>query len=373
MNRGVVGERCTAAVMLIALAACSSTGGELAIRPTKSALAPGELPVPYRVAEARAHFRLGNVALALEGFRKALRENPNSVDALNGMAACYDRMGRFDLSRQQYEQALAIAPGDARLYVNLATSLDLQGRVEEAAAVRREIKQRFASAAVDPGASPASPPAPPPAFPEMPMTPPSLAEQSLHVPAPQVAIAIPDLGRTEAPTPSDPRPADQARLVPPGFSEASSQRPADSNYASARLERLSLGEVALVTAARPLWKARVVGRTGRSTTIAFAKQPQRPNPAQAVVLLNAARIEGLAARTRSRLAAQGWRRVAIGNASRAQRQSMILYPTECRVLAERLSRQFGFAMRQQETSRGQIVVLLGRDVATDARQAGRRT
>ena len=38
---------------------------------------------------------LGNVGLALTSFRIAAREDPNSVDALAGIAASYDQMGRY--------------------------------------------------------------------------------------------------------------------------------------------------------------------------------------------------------------------------------------------------------------------------------------
>ena len=111
--------------------------------------------MPFRIAEARAQFALGNVALALEAFRIALREDPNSIDAMTGVAACYDRMARFDLSRRHYEAALAIAPGDPLLLAAFASSLDLQGRVAEAASVRQEIKQRTALASLKAAPQPA--------------------------------------------------------------------------------------------------------------------------------------------------------------------------------------------------------------------------
>src|SRR5262245_26825430 len=112
MSRG--GKFLTATAVL-AMAACSMDQGKLEIRSTPSALARGERPVPQRIAEARGQLALGNVALALEAFRIAWREDPNSIDALSGMAGCYDSMGRFDLSRRYYETALALAPADTRL------------------------------------------------------------------------------------------------------------------------------------------------------------------------------------------------------------------------------------------------------------------
>jgi len=48
------------------------------------------------LAEATGQLVLGNVGLALEGFRKALREHPNSAEAYAGIAKCYEAMGRYD-------------------------------------------------------------------------------------------------------------------------------------------------------------------------------------------------------------------------------------------------------------------------------------
>ena len=100
---------------VLAVGACTGESGKLEIRSTPTALAPGEHPVSFRVAEARGQLALGNVALALEGFRKAWREDPDSVVALAGMADCYDRMGRFELSRRNSEAAWARAPSNLDL------------------------------------------------------------------------------------------------------------------------------------------------------------------------------------------------------------------------------------------------------------------
>ena len=140
------GGRILCGVAVLAIAACAGNPGKLEVRPTSTRLAEGVRPVPFRVAEARGQLALGNIGLALESFRKALRDEPQSIDALAGIAECYDRMGRFDLSRKNYEAALAIAPADPRLLGALAQSLDQQGRSSEAAEIRSEIAQRLAVA-----------------------------------------------------------------------------------------------------------------------------------------------------------------------------------------------------------------------------------
>ena len=67
--------------------ACDTSAPRIAVNVGKAGVGP--------VAEARGHLVLNNVALALEGFRKAQRDEPESTDALLGIATCYDRMGRF--------------------------------------------------------------------------------------------------------------------------------------------------------------------------------------------------------------------------------------------------------------------------------------
>src|SRR5687768_4437664 len=127
------GGKIVGTVAMLSIAACGGEQGKLQIRPIGASLATGLKAVPARIAEAQGQLALGNVALALEAFRKAAREDPGSIDAMAGIAACYDRMARFDLSRRHYEAALAVAPGDPRLLAAFAASLDLQGRSTEAA------------------------------------------------------------------------------------------------------------------------------------------------------------------------------------------------------------------------------------------------
>ena len=132
---------------VLAVAACGGQQGKLEIRSTPTPLAEIKRAVPERIAEARGQLALGNVALALTSFRIAAREDPNSIDALAGIADCYDQMGRFDLSRRYYESALALAPADTQLLTAFAASLQLQGKSAEALSVREEISARLAASA----------------------------------------------------------------------------------------------------------------------------------------------------------------------------------------------------------------------------------
>ncbi|HET7708797.1 MAG TPA: LytR C-terminal domain-containing protein [Sphingomicrobium sp.] len=483
-------------VATLAIAACTGSSGKLELRPTPTPLAAGERPVPFRIAEGWGQLSLGNVGLALESFRKALRDDASSIEALAGIATCYDRMARFDLSRRNYEAALAIAPGDTRLLTAFAASLDLQGLATEAASVRREIAQRLAVAApavsrqappavasvaraAEPAALPGKPPRPartalaaiPKAAPAPAPRPATSAASAPPAPAPRVAtsaVSVPPapaprvvtsaVSMPPAPAPravarvaaAPPAPAvTQASVAPPApaVTRAPTARPAPAKTqlalaspaptvtsvaakpaeavpapaatgpapvrpaqpaigrsvtielpparpvaeaaparpvvespapaaraalakpavkpalkAGARLERMSLTEMALITTPGPQWRALTVERTPRSATVRFVPLRRSAARPAEIRLLNAARINRLAARTRSYLAARGWRPMTIGNAQAVRNRSIIFYPANRRATALTLSRQFGFAIAQRSGTR-HITVLLGRDAA----------
>jgi Flp pilus assembly protein TadD len=88
-----------------------------------------ETSLPRADADAyqtgRSLLAIGDVTGAMAAFRQALVAAPQSIDALNGLGACYDRMGRYDLSRNYYDAALAIDPGAAITLNNLGYSLFL--------------------------------------------------------------------------------------------------------------------------------------------------------------------------------------------------------------------------------------------------------
>jgi hypothetical protein len=125
-----------------------------------------------------------------------------------------------------------------------------------------------------------------------------------------------------------------------------------------RLERLSRGEVALVTTGQPVWGPPKAVQTASGPTIrwvALDSSRDRPN----VRILNAARSQGLAASARSVLFDRGWRRIAVGDAPAVLRKSVVLYPKGREALGRRLARQFGVSAQLAE--RDDVVLLLGRD------------
>ena len=310
-------------MLLAAAASCTSPQPDIKVRATAS------LPSVEGLGEAKGQLALGNVGLALEGFRNVLRDNPGNIEAAVGIAHCYEQMGRFDLSRRWFETALASAPENAAVLADFADSLQRQGKLSEAAAVRAEAaKIASAKMSIAPSASLDSAPI-----------------VALGEVASSVTIALPP--------PAPPEPAIAAPDRRPPAEIASS----DSGPAGPRLERLTLGEVALITRPGPVWTGQLVDRSRTSATFRWVEI--RP----VARLLNAARVEGLAARTRGKLVARGWKGIAIGDAPAVRSKTLVLYPEYRREMALRLAAQFGFR-HLQSFSGSEIVVLLGRDAAS---------
>lgn len=409
----------------LAATACAPGASTVEIRPIADPSARLKSGGSH-LALARGQLALGNVGLALEGFRIALREQPGSIEALAGIAACYSTMGRFDLARQNLEAALAISPNDPGLLSALAISLDRQGLQEEAAEVRAEVTQlQSASAALDaPDVEPepqaavaAAVPARPatkliPASPAVaaPVVRPAPAGSTVTVklsparaPVPVRAVTVqaePSLPRVPAQLPQavvDIRsePSHLARIPLAAVVQAASAsvtialppaRPVEVAFAqvqprpphaplqlpeavvdlrsefSPHLERMSPGEVALITYEQPTaWRPRVVARTAQATTVRWVplrEASARPN----IRLLNAARAQGLAARTRNYLLDRGWRKIAIGDAPQVRATSVVYYPAHRQATARSLAAQFGFRATQA-TKGNELVVLLGRDAS----------
>ena len=143
------------------------------------------------------------------------------------------------------------------------------------------------------------------------------------------------------------------------------------------LQRLSRGEVALVTSRGPIWRAPAIQvavamngpsrapQTERVAALALGSSVKWVPLAHAtgrptIQLLNAARKDGLAASTRTALVNRGWRKIGIGNARTVREHSLVLYSPPHAVLGRRLAAQFGCrAVKVQGVDK--IMVLLGRD------------
>lgn len=54
----------------------------------------------------KRYFRSNNFGAAEKSFRTAVQKHPNDAEAWVGLAACYDRLHRFDLADRAYAQAI---------------------------------------------------------------------------------------------------------------------------------------------------------------------------------------------------------------------------------------------------------------------------
>lgn len=118
-----------------------SAGDNAAALLARHRLAPGDA-----AATGRALLAMGDVPGALAAFQQAVVADPQSVVARNGLAACYERLGRDDLARQAYEQALIAAPDAALVKVNLGGLLVRIGAADAAVPL---LQQAAASAEAD--------------------------------------------------------------------------------------------------------------------------------------------------------------------------------------------------------------------------------
>ena len=84
------------------------------------------------LAKGREHFALGNYGIAVNAFNAAVTFNSKSIRGLNGLAASYDKLGRFDLAGRYYSNALALDPNSPVTLNNAGYSQLLQGNAQKA-------------------------------------------------------------------------------------------------------------------------------------------------------------------------------------------------------------------------------------------------
>lgn len=80
----------------------------------------------------------GDMEGATTSLERAVQLNPRDPHALSVLGAVLDQQTRHVEAREQYTQALALAPGDVTVMNNLAMSYSLQGKLPEAEATLRK-------------------------------------------------------------------------------------------------------------------------------------------------------------------------------------------------------------------------------------------
>jgi len=154
-------------------------------------------------------------------------------------------------------------------------------------------------------------------------------------------------------------PLPPARPAEPDRPAPKSMMPAILTEATGpRMERMSSGEVMLVTTGRSPWRPHGASQIVASATVRWiplGNAAVRPN----VQVVNAARRQGIARSARSVLLDRGWRRIAVGDATEIRQKSVVLYPKNRSALGRSLARQFGIASRQSDGDR--VLLVLGQD------------
>jgi Flp pilus assembly protein TadD len=90
---------------------------------------------------ALEHFNRGDYGVAERYFRDAVEKTPNDGTAWVGLAATYDRIGRFDLADRAYKLALRLNGETIELLNNLGYSYMLRGQF---ATARQYIAKAYA-------------------------------------------------------------------------------------------------------------------------------------------------------------------------------------------------------------------------------------
>ena len=74
----------------------------------------------------------GRLDFALEKFKKALKQNPDSVSAHNAIAVLYEELGETRLAERHYRKAVQLDPKDSLALNNYGQYLCRVGRWKDA-------------------------------------------------------------------------------------------------------------------------------------------------------------------------------------------------------------------------------------------------
>lgn len=75
----------------------------------------------------KIQYRAQNFGLAEKHFRRVVESHPRDAEAWLGLAACYDRLRRFDLADRAYNQAIGILGPTTEILNNQGYSYMLRG------------------------------------------------------------------------------------------------------------------------------------------------------------------------------------------------------------------------------------------------------
>jgi len=127
----------TAAMVAIGLAGCQPTvtptpisGAVTGQNPSDVKYYPSDEPVKLGIQR----FYEGNFGLAQQYFQNAVEKTPRDATAWVGLAASYDRLGRFDLADRSYAAAAKLVGSTPSILNNEGYSYMLRGELRKARA-----------------------------------------------------------------------------------------------------------------------------------------------------------------------------------------------------------------------------------------------
>lgn len=117
------------AALALGVGACTLDGVSLA---TGDPNDTNKAAINREFETGKDHLQHGRLGSALESFKKALSQTPNSVRVLNVVGISYDKLGRSDIAERYYRRALVVDPESAQTMNNFGYSLMLRGKYAEA-------------------------------------------------------------------------------------------------------------------------------------------------------------------------------------------------------------------------------------------------
>ena len=127
----------TAAVVAIALAGCQPTVTPTPVPDAVTGQNPADVkyyPSDEPVKLGVQRFYEGNFGLAQQYFQDAVEKTPKDATAWVGLAASYDRLGRFDLADGSYAHAVKLVGHTPSILNNEGYSYMLRGDLRKARA-----------------------------------------------------------------------------------------------------------------------------------------------------------------------------------------------------------------------------------------------
>ncbi len=125
------------AAALLSISGCAATGfGGGAFNGQSAQIADisgiGNISAANALREARSQFRNNNFGYSAAYYKKYTELAPQNPQGYVGLAASYDRLGRFDLSDRVYAALRRITGETAQYYNNMGYSYMLRGSLQAA-------------------------------------------------------------------------------------------------------------------------------------------------------------------------------------------------------------------------------------------------